>query len=390
VRPLYADDPDRIARPQACQDSEVIPMQATDSDLTAPLESLPLRKRMEGPAAWIGPEMRVREKEWTCRLSPAHVLEIEDATREVLARGLDLAAIRRVDFPLPTLGPVLDRLRAEVLGGRGFVLLRGMPVEGRPIEQTATACYGVGTYFGTARSQNAKGHLLGHIYDLGEGLSATNPHLRSYATAERQNFHIDRCDLVALLCLRRAKSGGLSAIVSSMTLHNVMAERRPDLLERLYQPFPVDRRGEVPPGKLPFYNAPVFNEHDGLLSVLYSRLHIGSAQRFPEARRLTAEDFEALEMLADLANDPALRLDMTFMPGDMQFLHNHTILHARSAYEDWPEAERKRHLLRLWLAPPEARRLPPVFAECYGGLMAGDRGGIICEGTRLHVPLTPG
>ncbi len=158
--------------------------------------------------------------------------------------------------------------------------------------------------------------------------SAANPNIRSYATSERQNFHIDRSDVVALLCLRRAKSGGLSAIVSSMTVHNVMAARRPDLLERLYQPFPVDRRGEVPEGKAPFYEAPVFNEHAGYLSVLYSRLHIGSSQRFPEARRLTAEDVEALDMFAELAGDPELRLDMSFMPGDIQFLHNHTILHA--------------------------------------------------------------
>jgi hypothetical protein len=175
-----------------------------------------------------------------------------------------------------------------------------------------------------------------------------------------------------------------------MTVHNVMAARRPDLLERLYQPFPVDRRGEVPEGKAPFYEAPVFNEYAGTLSVLYSRLHIGSSQRFPEARRLTAEDVEALDMFAELAGDPELRLDMSFMPGDIQFLHNHTILHARTGYEDWPEAERKRHLLRLWLAPPAARPLPPVFAECYGGVAVGDRGGIICKGTRLHAPLVPG
>jgi hypothetical protein len=231
--------------------------------------------------------------------------------------------------------------------------------------------------------------LLGHIYDLG-GSSAANPNIRSYATSERQNFHIDRSDVVALLCLRRAKSGGLSAIVSSMTVHNVMAARRPDLLERLYQPFPVDRRGEVPERKAPFYEAPVFNEHAGYLSVLYSRLHIGSSQRFPEARRLTAEDVEALDMFAELAGDAELRLDMSFMPGDIQFLHNHTILHARTAYEDWPEVERRRHLLRLWLSPPGARPLPPVFAECYGDITIGDRGGIICKATRLHAPLVPG
>ncbi|MGD9615944.1 MAG: TauD/TfdA family dioxygenase [Alphaproteobacteria bacterium] len=349
----------------------------------------PRRRPVEGPAAWVGADMRRREAEWTHPLSPAEIAEIEQATRAVRARGLDLAAITSDDFPLPTLGPVLDRLRVELVEGRGFVRLRGMPVEDRPIEESATAYWGVGAYFGKARSQNAKGHLLGHVYDLGQGLSAENPNLRSYATAERQNFHIDRCDLVALLCLKRAKAGGQSMLVSAMTLHNVMAERRPDLLERLYRPVPVDRRGEVPVGKEPFYEAPVFNEYAGRVSILYSRLHIGSAQRFPGARRLTPEDIEALDMLQDLAGDPELRLDMSFMPGDLQILNNHTMLHARTGYEDWPEPEKKRHLLRLWLCPPDGRKLPPVFAECYGGVTVGDRGGIICKDTRLHAPLVP-
>ncbi len=359
-------------------------MPASDASVMTPVRPL-----IKGPSAWTAADMRKREAEWSYRLSPSEIAELEAALRSVCVRGLDIADIRREDFPLPTLGPVLDRLRADVLNGRGFVLLRGVPVEDRPIAESATIYWGIGSYFGSARSQNAQGHLLGHIYDLG-GSSATNPNIRSYATAERQNFHIDRCDVVALLCLRRAKSGGLSAIASSMAVHNVMAERRPDLLERLYQPFPVDRRGEVPEGKAPFYEAPVFNEHAGTVSVLYSRLHIGSAQRFPEARRLTAEDIEALDMLGELAGDPQLRLDMTFMPGDIQFLHNHTILHARTAYEDWLDEERKRHLLRLWLAPPEARPLPPVFEEAYGGITIGDRGGIICPGTHLHAPLAPG
>jgi hypothetical protein len=365
-------------------------MLGSAADVMVPAQSCPVRAPITGPSAWIGAEMRGREAEWSYRLSPPEIAEIETAVQAVRARGFDIAKIRRRDFPLPNLGPVLDRLRTEVLDGRGFGLLRGMPVEDRPIVESATAYWGVGTYFGSARSQNAKGHLLGHVYDLGQGLSATNPNLRSYATAERQNFHIDRCDVVALLCLRRAKSGGLSSLVSSMTVHNVMAARRPDLLDRLYQQFPVDRRGEVPEGKEPFYEAPVFTEHAGYISVLYSRLHIGSSQRFPEARRLTAEDIEALDMFSELAGDPELRLDMAFMPGDIQLLHNHTILHARSAYEDWPEVERRRHLLRLWLAPQGARPLPPVFAECYGGVTIGDRGGIICKGTRLHAPLAAG
>ena len=113
--------------------------------------------------------MRRREAEWTYCLSPAEIAEIEKTTRDVRARGLDIAEITSDDFPLPTLGPVLDRLRGEVVDGRGFVRLRGMPVADRPIEESATAYWGVGTYFGKARSQNAKGHLLGHVYDLGRG-----------------------------------------------------------------------------------------------------------------------------------------------------------------------------------------------------------------------------
>lgn len=157
---------------------------------------------VEGPSAWTGTDMREREAEWTYSLSPPEIVEIETAVTTVQARGLDIADIRREDFPLPTLGPVLDRLRTEVLDGRGFALLRGMPVEDRPIVESAAAYWGVGTYFGSARSQNAQGHLLGHVYDLGKGLSATNPNLRSYATAERQNFHIDRCDVVAPFAAR--------------------------------------------------------------------------------------------------------------------------------------------------------------------------------------------
>jgi hypothetical protein len=174
-----------------------------------------------------------------------------------------------------------------------------------------------------------------------------------------------------------------------MAIYNVMTTKRPDLVRRLFQPFPTDRRGEVPAGRKPFFEIPVYNEHAGYLSVLYSRPYITSGQRFAEARRLSPEDIEALDMFDALANDPELRLDMELRPGDMQFLHNHTILHDRTAFEDWPEPERKRHLLRLWLAAPGARPLPPVYAERYGSTTIGDRGGIICPGTRLHAPLEP-
>jgi hypothetical protein len=169
-------------------------MPATDTNVTAPAGHLPVRPSrpprppIEGPSAWIGADMRGREAEWSYRLSPPQAAEIDTAVKAVRARGLDIADIARADFPLPTLGPVLERLRDEVLDGRGFVLLRGMPVEDRPIAESATAYWGVGAYFGSARSQNAKGHLLGHVYDLGTGLSATNPNLRSYGDRGTAEF----------------------------------------------------------------------------------------------------------------------------------------------------------------------------------------------------------
>jgi len=341
---------------------------------------------IDAPSAWLGATLKQHPESWTYRLSDAEIAELDDATRAARRSGLDLAAIRREHFPLPTLGPTLERLRGEVLDGRGFVLIRGVPVEGRSMLDGATAYWGIGAHIGNARSQNAMGHLLGHVRDL--GLSAEqDPNVRIYQTAERQMFHTDWCDIVALLCWRTARRGGFSSIVSSMSIYNRMLAERPDLVERLRRPFAMDRRGEVPPGARPFTEVPVFSAHAGLLSVLYSRRYIDSAQRFPEARRLTAVDVAALDYFDALANDPELRLDMAFQPGDVQLLHNHTILHDRTAYEDWPEPERKRHLLRLWLAAPGARPLPPSFAERFDGLVAGDRGGIRCAGTRPHAPL---
>jgi len=351
----------------------------------SPVAALP-RPLVEGPSAWIGADLARRSADWTYSLASSELAEIAAAAAAVRARGLDLGALTRADFPLPRLGPRLDALRREVVDGSGFVLIRGLPVAGRALVDNAAAYLGIGSHFGHARSQNAMGHVLGHVRDL--GLSAEkDPTVRIYQTTERQTFHTDSCDIVGLLCLKTAKAGGLSSIVSSMTIYNVMATRRPDLVQLLFRPFATDRRGEVPEGKRPYFEIPVFNDYAGFLSVIYARRYITSARRFAEVPPLAPEAVEALDYFDALANDPELRLDMEFQPGDMQFLHNHTILHDRTAYEDWPEPEDKRHLLRLWLAAPDARPLPPVYAERYGSVAIGDRGGIICPGTRLHVPV---
>jgi hypothetical protein len=349
----------------------------------------PPRPLVDGPSAWIGSALRAHPETWTYTLSPDEIAEIEAAIAAVLTEGLDVADITRGNFPLPSFGRTLDALCREILEGRGFVLIRGLPVAGRPILESAIAYCGIGSYFGAMCSQNAKGHLLGHVRDLGGPSAAVDPSVRAYHTAERQMFHTDGSDIVGLLCLQQAKAGGLSSIVSSMSMYNRMAGERPDLVRRLFAPLPFDRRGEVPQGMRPFYLIPVFTDYAEQLSVGYTRRNINSSQRHPDAPRLSPEDVEALDLFDALANDSELRLDMVLEPGDMQFLHNHTILHDRTAFEDWPEPERKRHLLRLWLAAPDARPLDPILAQRFGSVEIGNRGGIHCAGARLHAPLEP-
>jgi len=346
---------------------------------------MPLRA-IDGPAAWWGrdlPDPAV----FTHQLTGDEIAEIDAAVRAIVDAGTDPIAIDRKSFALPRLGPHLTRVRDEVLlGGRGFIVFRGLPVERYTMEEAAAAFLGIGAWFGKPVSQNGKGHILGHVKDLGR--SVDDPTARIYQTTHKQTFHTDSVDIVGLLCLKTAKAGGLSRIVSSISLYNEMYRRRPDLAALLFAPFCFDRRGEVPAGKKGWYETPIFHWHAEQLSVIYgNRYYIQSAQRFPDAPRLTAQQIEALDLFDALANDPANYLDIAFRPGDIQLIHNHVILHDRTDYEDWLEPARKRHLLRLWLCPPNGRPLPPAFADRYGSTEIGNRGGIMVPGAKLVTPM---
>lgn len=341
---------------------------------------------IEGPAAWRGAEMAKRT-DWLEELSEGEVAEVDAAVQAFRRSGAGYGSIRPSRFRLPKLGPRLERMLEQLLHGRGFVQIRGFPVEKYAIEDLAAAYLGIGSYLGSFRSQNAKGHLLGHVQDI--GLDITNPNVRYYQTNKALEYHTDSCDIVGLMCLKTSQRGGESRIVSSVSLYNEMMARRPDLAEALFHAYPTDRRGEIPEGFGPWFDIPVFNWHDGLLTTIYVGQYIRSAQaNFPDARRLTPVELEAIALLDELTNDPALNLQIEFQPGDMQFIHNHQILHSRTDFEDSPEPERRRHLLRLWLSPKEGRALPECFAPRYGSLTPGERGGIIVKGTELTFALT--
>jgi hypothetical protein len=339
-----------------------------------------------GPSAWLGPQASASTK-WIHHLTDSELSELERAARRALETQADIANIRRETFVLPTLGPRLSQLHDALIHGSGFALVRALPVQEWSREVVAAAFYGLGCHMGNPVPQNAKGHVLGHVMDM--GLNANDPKVRIYQTHERQTFHTDSCDIVGLVCLQQAKLGGDSALVSSNTIYNVMRRDYPVLAAALFDPIATDRRGDEAPGQKPYFVIPVFTWHAQMMSTIYQRQYIDSAQRFEDAMRLTPLHVEALDCFDALANDSQLNFLMRLEPGDMQFVHNHTLLHDRTAFEDWQEPGCKRHLLRLWLSSPDARPLPAIWAERYGTVEPGVRGGVAVPATSWIAPLYP-
>jgi hypothetical protein len=217
--------------------------------------------------------------------------------------------------------------------------------------------------------QNAKGEILHHVRDAGR--AATHGEVvRGYQGGLALPFHSDSCDIVGLLCIRPALSGGLSAIASSHAAHDAILDDRPDLLRVLYQPFPIDRHGEGAPGAPLYYATPVFMEHRGRLFSRFNPGYVYSAQRHAETPRLSAPQIEAMDFFSRLCASEPFRLIMELEPGDLQLLNNNVIVHARSAYHDDPEVARKRHLLRLWLFTSEIEDIPVPMRDRYRDMEA--------------------
>jgi hypothetical protein len=316
-----------------------------------------LTEPIAGPAAWTGGEL-AEDPSWIYRLSAHDIDELDSALAHVRRRGLTAVQVKRADFALPKLGGTLQAVSHELEFGRGFVQIKGLPVDRYTLDEAKIIYWGVGTHLGAAVSQNAKGDLIGDVRDA--GLDIKRGGVRGYQTKSASPFHVDETDVVGLLCWRAAKSGGASGIVSSLALYNALLEAHPWYLGLLYRPFTYDWRGEQPRGAAPVYRWPVFDYYDGRLSCRYSRRMIEFAQQ-TNGVALSAVEKEAFDVMDALIEK--LRLDIDFDPGDMQFLNNYVVLHSRTAFEDFPEPERKRHLLRLWLTAPNGRKLSPQVLE---------------------------
>eukprot|EP00192_Tetraselmis_astigmatica_P010488 CAMPEP_0117669910 /NCGR_PEP_ID=MMETSP0804-20121206/12419_1 /TAXON_ID=1074897 /ORGANISM="Tetraselmis astigmatica, Strain CCMP880" /LENGTH=377 /DNA_ID=CAMNT_0005478069 /DNA_START=119 /DNA_END=1252 /DNA_ORIENTATION=+ len=338
-------------------------------------------------SAWYAADYTGKDS-YTYYLTPQDVAELDQAVYLVETRGLDIQAVKREDFPLPELGSKLTAFKQEVEWGRGFQLISGFPVDKYTRKQTMIAYWGVGTYWGNARPNNKKGHLIGHIKDI--GADPNLPDTRLYATHDAQPWHNDNADMVSLLCLHPAADGGESGWASSITVYNEILRQRPDLAELFCGEWYYDRKGEIPAGKDPFFLIPVFNFFQGHLSVNYSDNYFRLSQRHASVPRFTPAHHEAMELFNELARSEEIHLKYYLQPGDIQLLNNHTCLHYRGAFTDGPDEKHQRHLLRLLLSPEDARPLPPVYEEIMAGIQPGSRGGINVsgmEGVTPHVSL---
>ena len=314
------------------------------------MTALPTRP-IESASAWIGADLAER-RDWIHALAPEEIAELDRAVAHARATRKPLGELTREDFPLGTLARSIERWLDELDSGRGFVLVRGVPVERYGEADASLAYWGLGLHLGRAVSQNAAGDRLGHVRDA--GLERRNPTLRKYRTREPLEFHTDGSDIVGLLCLRPAKSGGTSRIASSVAIYNELLARRPDLAATLCEPFPFDRNGEERPGEPPYFTLPLCRWAEDRLRTFYIGWYIRDSQRHPSAPRLTDRQREAIDLIDAVAAEPRVHLDMDFRAGDVQWLKNAAILHSRTEFEDHAEPERKRHLLRLWLTSRRA------------------------------------
>ncbi|MGE0653142.1 MAG: TauD/TfdA family dioxygenase [Alphaproteobacteria bacterium] len=332
------------------------------------------------PAGWE-PEELVATNDWIYRLTPDDIVEVQAEVDTVLARNVAPKDFSRDVFPLPRFAAVLAETRRELQDGRGIVVLRGLPVAEMGRERAARAFLGIGAHLGTVVSQNAYGHLLGHVRDFGK--SYDDPRFRGYHSNAALGFHCDHCDYVGLLCMQTSRSGGESRVASAVTLYNRMYAQQPDLVAVLERDFYFTRHGEVPAGKPQWYTQPVFSFHDGYFSARGVSAYIRKAQGLPGVPPFTPEQEDAMALYVATVENCAA--DIPFAVGDIQLLHNHIMLHSRRAFTDWPDPARRRHLYRLWLRDPAGRPLPDDVRENFSGIyVPGGRHQVVIDPERAE------
>lgn len=316
------------------------------------------RHPLAGPEAWTGAELTGRT-DWIDHLDADEINEIDATLRAIQGTRKPLTELGRDDIPMPRMARRFTALRTQLEGGRGFALLRGLPISRYSAEEAKIIFWALAVHLGEPLAQDRAGGRIHSVTNTGQRVETSND-VRSYQTDDELTFHNDGGDAFMLLCLKTARSGGISKLVSVATIYNEVLKRAPELLPVLQQPFHFDTREQHPTG-LKVQSSPILNFFEGRLSALYKRRYLLSAQRFDDVPRLTKDQERAVQMVEDICNDPAIQLTFSMQPGDLQMANNYSVLHARSKYEDHDDPAERRHLYRAWLTLPNGRPLPPPF-----------------------------
>jgi hypothetical protein len=342
------------------------------------------RAPLAGPSVWRNDELE-RSGAWIRRFAPLHLVEIEAALKGLRRRGIGAIGFDRAAFPLDATARFLDEVNRALEDGPGAIRLRGLPVAGYTEAELRLVFWGLGLHLGTPLYQNPDGEIMGAVRDETRDAAPTfvrtGPDQVQTSRARARSsgplrWHTDRCDVIALFCVRNAMAGGLSRIASIPAIHNLFLERRPDLLDLLFQDYwrarPKEEDGVY---ATPTFPLPVFGLRDGRITSQYSRTYVEQGQEFAATPRLSAAQNEALDLLAAYADEVCL--EVPFEVGDIQLCNNHLVYHGRTAYQDDAARGQDRLLLRLWLAPRNSRALPEGFAHYWGSTEPGAvRGGV--------------
>jgi hypothetical protein len=306
-------------------------------------------QNISGKSVWKGADFD-QDNSWLHYLNESHIAAFDQLLAELSKRNLSFPDIARTEISLGIVGELLDEISAELEYGRGFALIRGLPVHRYSDAELNTLFYAIGLYMGQPVYQNPKGDLLGKVMNVGD---LSQKDTRVYETNLYLPYHTDPSDVVGLLCVRKAKTGGMSSLVSAAAIYNAVLERQPELLGVFYRPFCYAHLGE---DKM----SPIFSFHDGKLSCRYLRQYIelGYEQMGIPLSRI---EKEALDLFDEIMMAPDMRIDMMMEPGDIQFANNYTVLHSRTSFEDHDELDLRRKKLRLWLKMENARTLAPDF-----------------------------
>ena len=307
---------------------------------------------VSGDCVWRGSDYR-NPADWVYTLSTAALADIDRAVRRVREAGLDLDEVTPAQFDLPALAGDLATMAQILHTGRGFVRLQGIDRARYSDDELGIILWGLGTHLGVGVSQSLRGDRLGHVQDRGEVG-------RYYGIGGPIEVHMDPVDVTGLMCLTPAMQGGATPLMSAFAVHNAILAERPDLLAVLYRGFHYGSETVIKSDQpaITGHRIPVFNFVAGEPDCFFLPAAIRGPNGEPR-QELPAIEREAIDYLQAVAGRPDMKIDMLIDPATVQFINNRVILHARSDYQDWPQGDRKRHLLRMWVMMPSWPRRPP-------------------------------